>query len=111
MKLLVSQHLTHQGDLFMAMEGAAGMLSGADAIDEGRWQMEFLGQWSAKIGGGTDEIQRGEGAGDATRAPGRQERPVPRHPEVAHDGVANDVQARLSISASSSSIISISRSK
>ena len=58
MKLLVSQHLSRQGDLFLAMEGAGGMLAGADALDDGRWQMEFLGQWSAKIGGGTDEIQR-----------------------------------------------------
>jgi hypothetical protein len=34
------------------------MLSADDAIDHGRWQMEFLGQWSARIGGGTDQIQR-----------------------------------------------------
>ena len=54
----MSQHLTAQGDLVLAMQGAAGMLAGADALDGGRWQMEFLGQWSAKIGGGTDEIQR-----------------------------------------------------
>ncbi len=58
MKLLVSQHMTGQGDLYMAMLGASGMLAADSAIDGGRWQMEFLGQWSAKIGGGTDEIQR-----------------------------------------------------
>jgi hypothetical protein len=34
------------------------MLAGEDAVDGGRWQMEFLGQWGTKIGGGTDEIQR-----------------------------------------------------
>ena len=27
-------------------------------IDGGRWQMEFLGQFGARIGGGTDQIQR-----------------------------------------------------
>ena len=58
LKLLVSQHMTGQGDLYMAMLGASGMLAADSAIDGGRWQMEFLGQWSAKIGGGTDEIQR-----------------------------------------------------
>ena len=58
MKLLVSQHVSGQGDLFLAMEGAGGMLAGDSAVDAGRWQMEFLGQWSSKIGGGTDEIQR-----------------------------------------------------
>ena len=58
MKLLVSQHMSGQGDLYMAMLGASGMLAADSAIDGGRWQMEFLGQWSAKIGGGTDEIQR-----------------------------------------------------
>ena len=46
------------GDLVMAMNGAAGMLHGASARDEGRWQYEFLGQWASRIGGGTDNIQR-----------------------------------------------------
>lgn len=58
MKLLVSEHMSGQGDLVLAMQGAGGMLAAADALDGGRWQMEFLGQWSSKIGGGTDEIQR-----------------------------------------------------
>ena len=46
------------GDLVMAMNGAAGMLHGDNARDEGRWQYEFLGQWASRIGGGTDNIQR-----------------------------------------------------
>jgi alkylation response protein AidB-like acyl-CoA dehydrogenase len=58
MKLAVSLHLHEIGNLVMAMEQAAGMLSGASAIDDGRWQMEFLGQFGARIGGGTDQIQR-----------------------------------------------------
>ena len=58
MKLAVSLHLHEIGNLVMAMEQAAGMLSGVSAIDDGRWQMEFLGQFGARIGGGTDQIQR-----------------------------------------------------
>jgi alkylation response protein AidB-like acyl-CoA dehydrogenase len=58
MKLAVSLHLHEIGNLVMAMQHAAGMLSGESAIDDGRWQMEFLGQFGARIGGGTDQIQR-----------------------------------------------------
>jgi alkylation response protein AidB-like acyl-CoA dehydrogenase len=57
-KLAVSQHLTAMGDLLMEIEGAAGMLSGDDAPDDGRWQTAFLNQWMSKLGGGTDNIQR-----------------------------------------------------
>ncbi len=38
--------------------GAAGMLAGADAPDQGEWQDAFLGTPGLRIGGGTDEIQR-----------------------------------------------------
>jgi len=58
MKLGVSLHFGELGDLVMAMNGAAGMLHGASARDEGRWQYEFLGQWASRIGGGTDDLQR-----------------------------------------------------
>ena len=58
MKLFISQHLTLIGDLVLEIEGSAGMLQGADAIDHGAWQTTFLNQWSSKIGGGTDQIQR-----------------------------------------------------
>jgi hypothetical protein len=36
----------------------AGTLLGPDAPDGGLWQQQFLGQWSSRIGGGTDEVQR-----------------------------------------------------
>lgn len=58
MKLALSQHVSANGDLVMAMEGMAGTLSGPDAIGQGQWQQQFLGQWAMKIGGGTDQIQR-----------------------------------------------------
>jgi alkylation response protein AidB-like acyl-CoA dehydrogenase len=57
-KLFVSQHMSATGDLFMEIEGAAGMLSGESAIDGGLWQTLFLNQWMSKLGGGTDNIQR-----------------------------------------------------
>jgi alkylation response protein AidB-like acyl-CoA dehydrogenase len=57
-KLAVSQHMTAMGDLIMDIEGSAGMLSGGDAPDGGRWQTAFLNQWASKLGGGTDNIQR-----------------------------------------------------
>jgi alkylation response protein AidB-like acyl-CoA dehydrogenase len=58
MKLMVSQHLAAKGDLVVELCGPGGMLAGSDAPDDGRWQMDFLGQWGARIGGGTDEVQR-----------------------------------------------------
>jgi alkylation response protein AidB-like acyl-CoA dehydrogenase len=57
-KLFLSQHQSSTGDLFMEIEGAAGMLSGTSAIDAGVWQTLFLNQWMSKLGGGTDNIQR-----------------------------------------------------
>ncbi|MDH3755372.1 MAG: acyl-CoA dehydrogenase family protein [Acidimicrobiia bacterium] len=58
MKLAMSHHLAATADLVMALNGVAGTLAGADAIDHGRWQVEFVAQWASRIGGGTDEIQR-----------------------------------------------------
>ncbi len=58
MKLAVSQRVARDGDLDLALEGAGGMLSGADAIEDGTFQQLFLNQWSVRIGGGTEQIQR-----------------------------------------------------
>ena len=58
LKLFLSQHASLLGDLVVEMEGAAGMLDGASALDGGSWQDVFLSQWSVRIGGGTDNIQR-----------------------------------------------------
>ena len=57
-KLFVSQHQSLTGDLLLSIEQAGAMLAGDDAIDHGMWQTAFLNQWSSKIGGGTDNIQR-----------------------------------------------------
>ncbi len=58
MKLAVSQRVAADGDLALALEGAGGMLTGADALDDGTYQQLFLNQWSVRIGGGTEQIQR-----------------------------------------------------
>ncbi len=34
------------------------MLSDDDAIQDGYWQTQFLMQWSSRIGGGTEQVQR-----------------------------------------------------
>jgi alkylation response protein AidB-like acyl-CoA dehydrogenase len=58
MKLAISQRMAADGDMVLAFEGAAGMLHREDAIDAGQWQQVFLNQWSVRIGGGTEQIQR-----------------------------------------------------
>ena len=58
MKLAVSQQVAERGDLVMAIEGAHGMLYRDDAYDDGFWQQQFIGQWSIRIGGGTEQVQR-----------------------------------------------------
>ena len=58
LKLAVSRRLQHDGDLVLALQGAAAMLYDADAFQHGYWQQQFLGQWSSRLGGGTEQIQR-----------------------------------------------------
>ena len=40
------------------IKGAAGMLAGADAPQDGFWQMQVMGQFGSRIGGGTNEVHR-----------------------------------------------------
>ena len=58
LKLLASQKVALDGDLVMALQGAGGMLRLDDAPFDGMWQSYFLSQWSVRIGGGTEQIQR-----------------------------------------------------
>jgi alkylation response protein AidB-like acyl-CoA dehydrogenase len=58
MKLAASQRVALDGDLALSLEGPAGMLSASDAPDDGMYQQFFLNQWSIRIGGGTEQIQR-----------------------------------------------------
>ena len=77
-KLFAAWNLKRNGELALAIEGAAGMLADADAPEAGRWQQSFLGAPSIRIAGGSDEIQRNvigrAGARPAGRAAGRQGR-------------------------------------
>jgi len=57
-KLAISEHVARNGDLALAIEGAAGMLYAGDAFEDGFWQQMFLGQWGVRIGGGTEQVQR-----------------------------------------------------
>jgi len=58
MKMLASQRVAADSDLALALEGPAGMLQSGDAPEEGMFQQMFLNQWSVRIGGGTEQIQR-----------------------------------------------------
>ena len=56
LKLAYSRHVAATADLAMAIAGASGTLLGEGGGDE-PWRQQFLGQWSSRIGGGTDQIQ------------------------------------------------------
>jgi alkylation response protein AidB-like acyl-CoA dehydrogenase len=58
MKLLYSEHTAALSDLALTLEGAPGTLMTDDAPDGGFWQQQFLSQWTVRIGGGTDQVQR-----------------------------------------------------
>ncbi len=58
LKLLYSRYVSQTGDLAVGMEGASGTLIDDDALLEGLWQQQLLGQFGVRIGGGTDEVQR-----------------------------------------------------
>jgi acyl-CoA dehydrogenase len=57
MKLLYSRQWAAAADLALSVEGAHGMLQGADAPLDGYWQQHHMNQYSVRIGGGTDEVQ------------------------------------------------------
>jgi alkylation response protein AidB-like acyl-CoA dehydrogenase len=58
LKLGLSRHLTLTGDLVMSLQGAEADLLDYSDPSSGRWTLQFLGQWQAKLGGGTEQIQR-----------------------------------------------------
>jgi alkylation response protein AidB-like acyl-CoA dehydrogenase len=60
LKLAISQQSALLGDLGMALLGPAGVASGGTTPDAGFWREKFVGQWSVRIGGGTDQMQRNQ---------------------------------------------------
>lgn len=72
-KLGLSRLLASTGDLIMSLCGAGGMVV-ADDPHVRHMQSQFLGQWSSRFGGGTEQIQRniiGERLLGLPREPGR----------------------------------------
>jgi alkylation response protein AidB-like acyl-CoA dehydrogenase len=57
-KLAYSGHLAATGDLAMEIQGARGTLLEQTDAHAMFWSMHFLGQWSSRFGGGTDQVQR-----------------------------------------------------
>jgi alkylation response protein AidB-like acyl-CoA dehydrogenase len=60
LKLAISQQYALLGDLGMALLGPAGAASDGTTPDAAFWREKFVGQWSARIGGGTDQMQRNQ---------------------------------------------------
>jgi alkylation response protein AidB-like acyl-CoA dehydrogenase len=60
LKLAVSQQSALLGNLGMALLGPAGAASGGATPQAGFWRDKFVGQWSVRIGGGTDQMQRNQ---------------------------------------------------
>jgi alkylation response protein AidB-like acyl-CoA dehydrogenase len=60
LKLAFSRQSARLGDLGMALLGPSGIASDGQATAADFWRDRFLGQWSMRIGGGTDEIQRNQ---------------------------------------------------
>ena len=72
-KLGLSTALGRMGDLIMSIRGAGGMV-GSDDPKVAHLDALFLGQWSSRFGGGTEQVQRniiGERLLGLPREPGR----------------------------------------
>ena len=72
-KLALSVTLGRMGDLIMGLRGAGGMVA-SDDPQVSYLDSQFLGQWSSRFGGGTEQVQRniiGERLLGLPREPGR----------------------------------------
>jgi alkylation response protein AidB-like acyl-CoA dehydrogenase len=58
LKLAASRRQELDGSLLLALQGATALLYDRDAVSGGKWQQAFLSQWSSRIGGGTEQVQR-----------------------------------------------------
>jgi alkylation response protein AidB-like acyl-CoA dehydrogenase len=58
LKLGYTRLQTELNDFAISLAGAEGMLGDGDDPEIHRRSHAFLGQWSSKIGGGTDQVQR-----------------------------------------------------
>ncbi len=85
LKLAASRRQELDGDLVVALQGADGMLYDGDAIAHGYWQQQFLMQWSSRIGGGTEQVQR--------NVIGERVLGLPGEPRVDKDVAFKDIPA------------------
>ena len=60
LKLAFSRHTARLADLGVGLLGADALASGGRHPEADFWRERFLSQWSTRIGGGTDEIQRNQ---------------------------------------------------
>ncbi len=60
LKLAISAQSALLGDLGVALLGPAGVASDGRVPEAGFWWDKFVGQWSMRIGGGTDQMQRNQ---------------------------------------------------
>jgi len=60
LKLAVSAQSALLGDLGLALLGPAGAASDGRVAEADFWRDKFVGQWSMRIGGGTDQMQRNQ---------------------------------------------------
>jgi len=58
LKNLFTSTLAKRVELAVELEGAAGMLAGTDAPQDGFWQQQCMAQFASRIGGGTNEVHR-----------------------------------------------------
>jgi alkylation response protein AidB-like acyl-CoA dehydrogenase len=75
LKLAYSLHTARLADLGVGLLGADAIASGGRHPEAEFWRDRFLGQWSTRIGGGTDQIQRNQ---IAERVLGLPREPSPR---------------------------------
>ena len=60
LKLAISAQSALLGDLGLALLGPAGIAADGRVAEADFWRDKFVGQWSIRIGGGTDQMQRNQ---------------------------------------------------
>jgi len=60
LKLAISQQSAMLGNLGLALLGPSGVASDGRIPEADFWRDKFVGQWSIRIGGGTDQMQRNQ---------------------------------------------------
>ncbi|MHB1582142.1 MAG: acyl-CoA dehydrogenase family protein [Acidimicrobiales bacterium] len=58
LKLALSVQIPRSADLAMALLGPEGMVLDYDDPEASYWQLQFVGQWASRLGGGTEQVQR-----------------------------------------------------